>query len=88
MPKSKGRAKKKDRSRPYVPPPAKATKPKKKESPRWYGRLVIGIFALGVGIIVLNYAGKVPFTDGFTPWIIWLGLGIIGVGMFAMTGLR
>ena len=86
MPKSKGRAKKK-KARSYVPRPAPKKKPKK-ESPRWYGRMVIGIFVLGVLIIVLNYAGVLPFSDGYDPLFVWVGLGVIAAGMMAMTGLR
>ena len=85
MPKSKGRQKKKSRS--YVPRPEPKKKPKG-ESPRWYGRAVIGIFVLGVLVIVLNYAGVLPFVDGYDPMFVWIGLGIIAAGMLAMTGLR
>jgi hypothetical protein len=40
----------------YTPPISK----KAKSSPRWMGLLIIGLFLLGVLVVILNYAGLLP----------------------------
>ena len=63
-----------------------AAKAKHKSSPRWYGPLIIVLMAVGVLIIVLNYVGLIPGTDGTaSPVWLWVGLGLIGVGFVGTT---
>jgi hypothetical protein len=76
MPKSKSR--KKTSSRRYQLAPS--AKKKHRSSPGWYGPLILGMMALGVLVIVLNYVGLIPGTDGTTPAWLWVGLGLIATG--------
>jgi fatty acid desaturase len=80
MPKSRGRQK--QTRRPYVPTPPKK---KRKPSPRWYGWLVLGVFAAGVAVIVLNYMGLMP---GAQQLWLWVGLALIAAGFGLATQLR
>jgi Cell division protein CrgA len=85
MPKSRGRQKSKGR---YQVEPDRP-KPKTKSSPRWYPPLVLGVMAVGVVVIVLNYMGILPFTAGQTnPVALMIGLGLIAVGFLGTTGIR
>jgi hypothetical protein len=78
MPVSRGRPKK--RAPRYRAAPQQAKK-RHKPSPRWYGPLLITLMGLGVVVIVLNYMGLIPGTDGDASSIwLWVGLGILGVG--------
>jgi hypothetical protein len=79
MPKSRGRQK--QSRRPYVPAPPKK---KRKPSPRWFGWLIIGVFALGVATIVLNYMNLLPTSQ---LWL-WVGLALIAGGFGLSTQLR
>ena len=37
--------------------------------------------ALGVAVIVLNYVGLIPGTDGTASSVwLWVGIGILGIG--------
>lgn len=78
MPVSRGRQRK--RTPRYRSAPQQAKK-RHKASPRWYGPLLITLMAVGVIVIVLNYVGLIPGTDGqaSSVWL-WVGLGILGVG--------
>lgn len=78
MPVSKGRQKR--RTPRYRSAPQQA-KRRHKPSPRWYGPLLITLMAVGVIVIVLNYVGLMPGTDGqaSSVWL-WVGLGILGAG--------
>jgi hypothetical protein len=83
MPESKGRQKKKS---PRYRAPAQQAKAKHKSSPRWYGPVLIALMAAGVLVIVLNYVGLIPGTDGQAdPIYLWVGLGLIGVGFVGTT---
>jgi hypothetical protein len=86
MPKSKTRKKRSGTRRSYVPQPVKK-KPRK--SPRWYPFLVLGLLAVGVLIIVLNYMGLMFGTHGNASgmWL-WGGLAFIAAGFMAATQLR
>jgi hypothetical protein len=53
----------------YTPPIAKNAK----TSPRWMGPAIIGLFILGVLVVILNYADALP--GGVNNW--WL-VGAIG----------
>ena len=79
MPKSRTRQKK--TNRPYVPAPPKR-KPRK--SPPWYGYLVVGFIAVGVGVIVWNYMRG----DSADNLFLWVGLGLIAAGFAAATQWR
>ena len=78
MPVSKGRQRKKTpryRATPQQP------KKRHRSSPRWYGPLLITLMALGVIVIVANYMGLIPGTDGTASSVwLWIGLGILGAG--------
>lgn len=78
MPVSKGRQRK--RTPRYRAAPQQAKK-RHRSSPRWYGPLLIGLMALGVIVIVANYMGLIPGTDGnaSSVWL-WVGLGLLGAG--------
>lgn len=84
MPKSKGRDTK-SKKRPYVPKPPPPKK-QPKQSPKWYGRLVIGVMLAGVLSIVLNYMGIMPGSP--SPIWMWGGLGMVCVGFLMATRLR
>jgi hypothetical protein len=78
MPESKGRRKK---STPrYRAAPMQAKK-RHRASPRWYGPLLLVLMGVGVAVIVLNYMGLIPGTDGTASSVwLWVGLGILGAG--------
>ena len=82
MPRSRSR--RRSRTRPYAAPPPRK---RPKQSPRWYGFLVLGLMAVGVAMIVLNYMGLLPPGDT-TPLWLWLGLGFIAGGFVAATQWR
>jgi hypothetical protein len=84
VPKSKGRKTKKN-SRSYVP---RKEHKKPKASPPWYPYFFLGLMGAGILIIVLNYMGKVPGSDGFDPVWLWVGLALIGGGFLAATNYR
>jgi hypothetical protein len=43
--------------------------------------LILGLMALGVIVIVANYMGLIPGTDGTATSVwLWVGLGILGAG--------
>jgi LPXTG-motif cell wall-anchored protein len=76
MPKSKSK-----RSR-YQPPPRKKPKP----SPRWYGVLLLALLFGGAGLIVLNYLGLIPGTNGTAANIyLFVGLALIALGFLGAT---
>ena len=81
MPKSKGR--KKAKKRPTPPKnPAASQVDEKGPSPTWYVVTMFGLMAVGIILILVNYANLLPGgTD--SKWLLG-GLGLIGVG-FAMT---
>lgn len=84
MPESRSRSKQRRRS--YLPPP---TKKKRRPSPRWFGFLILGLMIVGVGVIVLNYMGLMPFSGGQTEGLyLWSGLGLIAFGFLAATQWR
>jgi len=78
MPKSRQRQKK--GSRPYATPPQKK---RRRESPRWYGLLVLGLIGIGIALIVLNYMDVIP--GGTAQVWLWAGLGLIAGGFAAAT---
>jgi hypothetical protein len=84
MPKSKGR--KKASGQRYQLTPDRRTR--SKSSPRWYGPLLIGLMAVGVLVIVLNYVGLIPGTDQADPVWLWVGLGLILAGFIGTTYWR
>ena len=80
MPKSKSRRRR------YQPPPRKKPKP----SPRWFGVLILGLMALGVVIIILNYINLLPFVHqtSASTWPLFTGLGLIAAGFLLATQWR
>jgi hypothetical protein len=79
VPKSKSK-----RSR-YTPPPKKKAKP----SPRWFGVLIIAVMGIGVAMIVLNYMGLIPGTNGTANQLyLFGGLGSIAIGFLLATQWR
>ncbi len=86
MPKSKQRQKQKAKRRPYAPPPPKK---RVKSSPRWYAPVVLGLIFLGVVMLVLNYMGLMPGTQGTAAReYLWGGLFLIALGFMGTTRLR
>jgi predicted acyltransferase len=89
MPKSRSRNTAAQKRRYQLEPTKKA--PRQKPSPRWYAPLVLGIMGVGVVIIVLNYIWPqvLPFTnDATSPVVLFIGLGMIGVGFLGTTKIR
>jgi uncharacterized membrane protein len=81
MPESRGRQKQRQRRRPYAPHP----QPKRrKASPRWFGVLVLGLMAIGVGVIVWNYMRP----EGAQNVFLFSGLGVIALGFALATQWR
>ncbi len=56
-----------------------------KVSPRWFGPLILGLFILGVLVILLNYLSVFGTPSG---WFLLVGLAIIGVGFVMATRYR
>jgi hypothetical protein len=63
----------------YTPPIDRS----QKVSPRWFGILIIALFALGVLIVILNYAGLLPGGVN-NAWLI-AAIGSIFVGLLLAT---
>ncbi len=63
----------------YTPPIPKNTK----TSPRWMGWLIIGLFVLGVLIIILNYANALP--GGVDNWWLVGAIGSVFAGLMVAT---
>ena len=53
----------------YTPPVARSVK----KSPKWMGILIIGLFVLGVLLVILNYADALPggVNNWPVPWWCW-----------------
>lgn len=82
MPESKSKRKKKGRRR---RPPSVHTPPKRKKTPRWAIPAFFGTMGTGVAVIILNY---MPILGGFRNWLLFLGLGLMGVGFAVSTQIR
>jgi len=63
----------------YTPPIDRS----QKTSPKWLGILIIAMFALGVLIVILNYAGLLPGGVN-NAWLI-AAIGAIFVGLLLAT---
>jgi len=63
----------------YTPPVPKNVK----SSPKWMGILIIGLFVLGVVIIIVNYAGLLP--GGVNNWWLVAAIGSIFAGLMVAT---
>lgn len=81
MPESKSKRKKKGRRR---RPPSVHTPPKKKRTPRWVIPTFFATMGLGIAIIVLNYMPLWTFQN----WILFVGLGLMGVSFAVSTQIR
>ncbi|HSL15948.1 MAG TPA: cell division protein CrgA [Actinomycetota bacterium] len=81
MPESRSRQKQRQRRRPYVP---QAQPKRRKASPRWFGVVVLGVMAVGVGLIIWNYFRG----DQAQNLYLWIGLGLIGTGFGLATQWR
>jgi hypothetical protein len=63
----------------YTPPIDRSTK----VSPKWYGVLIIGMFLLGVVVVILNYAGLLP--GGVNNLWLVAAIGCIFAGLLLAT---
>jgi len=63
----------------YTPPIDRSTK----VSPKWFGFLIVGMFALGVLVVILNYAGLLP--GGVNNLWLVAAIGCIFVGLILAT---
>ncbi len=63
----------------YTPPIDRS----QKVSPKWFGVLIIALFALGVLIVILNYAGLLPGGVN-NAWLI-AAIGSIFAGLLLAT---
>jgi hypothetical protein len=63
----------------YTPPIPKNAK----VSPPWMGWLIIGLFVLGVLIIILNYADALP--GGVDNWWLVAAIGSVFAGLMVAT---
>ncbi len=52
-------------------------------SPRWYGLLLIGLLALGMVIIILNYLAVLP--GSVSSWYLVVGLFVMFSGFYLAT---
>ena len=52
-------------------------------SPRWYGRLIVGLLGLGMLMIVLNYLSVLP--GSVSSWYLVVGLLIMFSGFYLAT---
>jgi len=69
----------------YIPPPQK----KRKASPRWFRVLILTVMGLGVLLIVTNYMGLIPGTNGTASQVyLFGGLGLIAFGFLLSTQWR
>lgn len=85
MPESKSRAKKKNTRYNLTP----SRKKKADVSPRWFGPTMLAVMFLGVALIVLNYVGLLPTTNGTAdPKFLFVGLVMIGGGFVGTTFWR
>jgi len=66
----------------YTPPIDR----REKTSPRWYGFVILGLFLLGVLIVILNYAGLLP--GGVNNLWLLAAIGSIFVGLLLATRYR
>ena len=65
----------------YQPPP----KAKPPPSPPWVPVLILGLVAVGIIVIILNYLGS--FWTSSNLWL-WVGFGFIAGGLVVSTQYR
>jgi len=63
----------------YTPPIDRSTK----VSPKWFGVLIVGMFVLGVLVVILNYAGLLP--GGVNNLWLLAAIACIFVGLILAT---
>jgi hypothetical protein len=63
----------------YTPPIDRSAK----VSPKWLGILIVGMFVLGVVVVILNYAGLLP--GGVNNLWLVAAIGCIFVGLLLAT---
>ena len=66
----------------YTPPVPKSYR----ESPRWMGPLIVGLFVLGVLIVILNYTNALP--GGVSNWWLLGAIASIFGGLVVATRFR
>ena len=59
-------------------------KARERSSPRWFGPLVLGVMALGVGVIVWNYLRGDTASNG----VLFIGMGLIAAGFLGTSFWR
>ena len=73
-------AKSKSKRNRYTPPAPKKAPP----SPKWYGVMIIVLFAVGVLVIVTNYLGLL----GESASNLFLGIGLLSIMVGFILALR
>jgi hypothetical protein len=83
VPKSRVRKKKED----LYTPPLTAAKSRRKQSPRWLGPLIVGLWLLGVAYLVTGYLtnNSLPIMEDLQNWNILIGFGLVAVGFALAT---
>lgn len=58
----------------------------RRHSPGWFPYVIIGLFIVGLVLIIANYAGALP--GGVRDWYLIGGIGAIVVGLIMATYYR
>jgi len=76
-----GRYKTPEESGRYTAPIPKSVR----QSPRWFGILVLAMLIGGVAVITVNYLYHLPFAAHGSPWGLVVGLAMIFTGFLLAT---
>ena len=79
-----GRPKTAEESGRYTAPIPKSVR----QSPRWYGALILILLIGGVAVITLNYLASLPGLAHGSPWGLVIGLVMIFAGFLLATRYR
>ncbi len=59
-----------------------------RQSPKWYGVLLLVLLIGGVLVITINYLGHLPFMAHGSPWGLVIGLAMMFAGFLLATRYR